>query len=49
MKKLGASILIAVGLVAGIAAPSSAASFDKADTGRVSMLCGYCWPTPGAR
>ena len=49
MKKLGASILIAVGLVAGLAAPSSAVSLDKGDTGRVSLACAYCWPTPGAR
>ncbi|WP_193314372.1 hypothetical protein [Georgenia ruanii] len=47
MKKLGASILVAVGLVAAVAAPSSAASIDK--TTSVSTMCAYCWPTPGTR
>jgi hypothetical protein len=49
MKKLGASILLAVGMVAAVAAPSSAVSLDKGTDGRVTTLCAYCWPTPGTR
>ncbi len=49
MKKLGASILLAVGMVAAVAAPSSAVSVDKTDSGRVTTLCAICWPTPGTR
>ncbi len=47
MKKLGASILVAVAMVAAAAAPSSAASVDKNTS--VSTMCFACWPTPGTR
>ncbi len=47
MKKLGASILVAVGLVAAVAAPSSAATVDKNTS--AATMCAYCWPTPGTR
>ena len=48
MKKLGASILVAVGMVAAVAAPSSAVSVDKRQRA-CRTLCVFCWPTPGAR
>lgn len=47
MKKLGASILVAVAMAAAVAAPSSAASPDKNTS--VATMCVMCWPTPGTR
>ncbi|WP_164737346.1 hypothetical protein [Georgenia sp. SYP-B2076] len=46
VRKLGASLLLAVGLVGIVAAPSSAASVKD---GRVSTNCSICWPMPGSR
>ncbi|MFH5821619.1 hypothetical protein [Georgenia sp. AZ-5] len=40
------SVLVAAGLIAGIAAPSSAAPVDKSAS---YTACFACWPTAGPR